>query len=267
VLLLGLGGWIVWLRTKTWAAEARVGMAIFAFFFFVNTTFNGYHAGYSAGPRYLVPGIPFLALPTVVAFASWRLFSGVLLAISIVQQFLLTATDGQCPLAVGGHARIDDAHRKDDFYCNLVTEYAAPLFFTGKVGPLLEQMADIKAEAEADRLENQEPDESVRAQKLKEYRAELEEGIQRGDRDPFLLAAIRGPVSVNPVAAYDGLLGYGLFPLNTQPTNWASFNLGEFVAPQSRWSVLPVFLVSGGLLLGAAQIARRSSRIVPTAPS
>lgn len=264
VLILGLIGWIVWLREKTWAPEARLGIAIFGFFFFINTTFNGYHAGFSAGPRYLVPGIPFLALATVVAFSRWRLVSAIFLAVSIFQNFLLTATDGQNPLAVGGHARIDDQHRKDDFWCNLVTEYAAPLFFTGKVGPLLAQMADIKAEAEADRLENQEPDELVRAQKLAAYKAELAAGIERGDRDPFLLAAIRGPVSVNPVAVYDGLLGYSLYRIEEAPCQWASFNLGEFLAPRSRWSVLPLFLVSGGLLFAAYRLARREDETATT---
>ncbi|MEQ1862654.1 MAG: hypothetical protein ABMA13_22265 [Chthoniobacteraceae bacterium] len=258
VLIAGIYGWVVWLRDKTWAAEARLGIAIFGFFFLVNASFNGYHAGYSAGPRYLVPGIPFLALATVVAFVHWRKTALVLLGVSVVQQFLLTATDGQCPLAVGHHARIDDAHRKDDFFCNLVTEYAAPLFFTGKVGPILRWMRDIKLEEAADRLENEEPDEAVRAQKLAEERARLDAAIERGDREPFLLAAIRGPVSVNPVGVYDGMLGWGMFPLDSGQSDWASFNAGEFLAPRSRWSVLPWLLVVGGGMALALRMARRS---------
>ncbi len=244
VLIAGVVGWVVWLRDKTWAPEARLGIAIFAFFFLVNASFNGYHAGYSAGPRYLVPGIPFLALATVVAFVRWRKTATALLAVSVVQQLLLTATDGQCPLAVGGHARIDDAHRKDDFFCNLVTEYAAPLFFTGQVGPLLRQMAGIRAEQapEAER---------------EKVRADLTVAIERGDREPFLLAAIRGPVSVNPVGVYDGLLGWGIFPLGSEQSDWASCNAGEFFFPRSRWNMLPWVLLVGMSGALAWRLARR----------
>ena len=263
VLIAGLYGWVVWLREKTWAPEARVGIAIFGFFFLVNASFNGYHAGYSAGPRYLVPGIPFIALAAVVGFLRWRKTTTALLGVSVLQQFLLTATDGQNPLAVGGHARIDDAHRKDDFFCSIVWEYAAPLFFTGQVGPLLRWMADIKVEQEAERLENAEPDEAARAQKVAAYRAELLTGIERGDREPFLLAAIRGPVSVNPVGIYDGLLGWGMFPLGAAPSEWASCNLGEFLVPKSRWSVLPWLLGVGGLGLLAWGTARRQDEAAP----
>lgn len=265
VLIMGVYGWVVWLREKTWAPEARVGIAIFTFFFLVNASFNGYHAGYSAGPRYLVPGIPFLALACVVGFVRWRKTTLALLAVSVVQQFLLTATDGQNPLAVGGHARIDDAHRKDDFFCSIVWEYASPLFFTGQVGPLLRWMVDIKAEKEAERLENAEPDVAVRAQKLAEFRDDLLGTIERSEPNPFLLAAIRGPVSVNPVGVYDGLLGWGLFPLGTEQSDWASCNLGEFIWPKSRLSVLPWLLVVGGLGGLAWRLSRRMDAEAATA--
>ncbi len=263
VLIVGVIGWVVWLREKTWAPEARVGMAIFAFFFLVNSSFNGYHAGYSAGPRYLVPGIPFVALACVVGFVRWRKTTVALLAVSVVQQFLLTVTDGQNPLAVGGHARIDDAHRKDDFFCSIVWEYAAPLFFTGKTGPLLHWMADIKVEQAAERLEAEEPDEAARAKKLEAIRADLDAKIERGERAPFLLAAIRGPVSVNPVGIFDGLLGWGIFELGTKESDWNSCNLGEFFAPKSRWSVLPWLLVVGGCGVGAWRIARKEDGELP----
>lgn len=244
VLILGVVGWVVWLRGKTWAPEARLGIAIFGFFFLVNASFNGYHAGFSAGPRYLVPGIPFLALATVVAFVRWRKTALVLLAVSVVQHFLLTATDGQNPLAVGGHARIDDAHRKDDFFCSIVWEYAAPLFFTGQTGSLLRQMADIQAEKAAPEQREAE-------------RARLRAAIDREEMNPFLLAAIRGPVSVNPVGLFDGLLGWGIFPIGSEQSDWASCNLGEFIAPKSRWSVLPWILGVGVCAVSATRLARR----------
>jgi hypothetical protein len=317
ILILGVVGWIVWLREGKLAAEARLGIAIFGFFFLVNACFNGYHGGFSAGPRYLVPGLPFLALPLVMAFgrnltfAAWkwnaipgvaaillavivlvriwplgftesfpleasliaaffilalaavlllplRKVAAVFLALSIVQQLLLTATDAQNALAVGGHARIDDAHRKDDFFCDLVLDYAGPLFFTGKAGPVLRQMVDIKMEEVEARLEVQEPDAAARNAEIAAERAKLIDAIERGDREPFMLAAIRGPVSINPLGVYDGLLGYGIFDMHGPQSAWSSFNLGEFLFPRSRWSISPLLLISGGFLLASVRTAGRT---------
>jgi hypothetical protein len=259
VLLGGLVGWFLWLHGKTFAAEARLGLAIFAWFFLVNASFNGYHGGYSAGPRYLVPALPFLALPLVVAFVRWKKTTLVLLAISGVQQFLLTATDAQNSLAVGGHARVDDAHRKDDFFCNIVTEYAAPLFFTGHIGPLTEQLLALHIANEERRLTAEIPDETERATKIAELRRDTRAAVDRGDREPIQLASIRGPVAVNTVNVFDGLLGYGIWDLRTPQTDWASFNLGEMVWPKSHWSLLPLLLVGGGMGGWLVVAARRES--------
>ena len=235
MLILGLAGLVVWLRERRWVAEARLCLAIFAWFFLVNMSFNGYHAGFSAGPRYLVPGMPFLALPLVVAFARWQrtsalmvaLFGAIavgilgaetlfrfqsgsfgfgivsawvvvgvgililvfkpqrtpvfLLALSILQQLLLTATDGQNPLAVGGHARLPDSHRKDDFFCNLVTEYAAPLFFIGRCEGLLDQLLEARLDGEAEQLKeaNDDPAEVQRARWPPAHRIAEEHRPQR----------------------------------------------------------------------------------------
>lgn len=262
VLLGGVAGLGVWLLEKKWVPEARLALAIFAFFFLVNMSFNGYHGGYAAGPRYLVPGIPFLALGLVVAFARWKKITLVLLALSVAQQFLLTATDAQNSLAVGGHARLDDAHRKDDFFCNIVTEYAAPFFFQGRCLGLLQQLLDARLDTEAARLDAASEDPGEARRQLAAKRAEWQASIDRGEQTPFLLAAMHGPVSVNPVGVYDGLLGFGNFDIHSSQASWNSCNLGEFLWPESRWSVLPVLLISGGLSVLAARMARR-----PAAPS
>lgn len=257
VLLLSLYGLVVWLREKTFAAEARLALAVFGFFFLVNMSFNGYHGGYAAGPRYLVPGLPFLALPLVVAFRRWPRAFSVLLAISIFQQILLTATDAQNPLAVGGHARLDDKHRKDDFFCSLVWEYAWPLFAHGKVDGLLEQLLEAKLDEESDRLALTGESEAERNKVLAEKAVEWRASIERRDPAPFLLAAIRGPVSVNPVGVYDGLLGYGSYAMDAPQSAWASCNAGEFLFPASRLSLVPLLLIAGGLVLVAWQMAAR----------
>lgn len=257
VLIMGVYGWVVWLRERRFVAEARLGIAIFGFFFLLNTMFNGYHAGFSAGPRYLVPALPFIALPLVVGFMRWKKTTTALMAVSVFQNFLLTATDAQNSLAVGGHARIDDAHRKDDFRCSIVYEYAWPLFTQGQVKPLLKQMIDIKLEAKAFELNGEGVQGTEREQELQAYRKELESAVESGETKPLLLAAIRGPVSVNPVAVFDGLLGYGLFPIDSPEGRSASMNAGEFIFPNSRWSIVPLLLVWIG---GFAIIGRMASR-------
>jgi hypothetical protein len=257
VLIAGVAGLCCWLRERRWAAEARLCVAIFGFFFFVNMTFNGYHGGYAAGPRYLVPGLPFLAFGLAVAFVRWRKITLGLLALSIAQQLLLAATDAQNPVAVGGHARLDDAHRTDDFYCNIVTEYAAPIFLEGRAEGLLGKLLAAKLDTEADRLEVAVEDPVERARQLEAKRAEWQGTIDREEQTPFLLAALRGPVSVNPVGVYEGLLGYGNFDIHSPQAVWNSCNLGEFLFPQSRWSLLPLLLVSGGLSVASVRLGRR----------
>lgn len=252
VLAMGVYGWVVWLRERRFVAETRLGIAIFGLFFLVNASFNGYHAGFSAGPRYLVPGLPFIALPLVVGFLRWRKTTRALLAVSVFQNFLLTATDAQNSLAVGGHARIDDAHRKDDFFCSIVYEYAWPLFTQGQVKPLLRQMTDILVEKKALELNGEGVQGADREQQLQAYRKEIEQKVDAGEDRPLMLAAIRGPVSVNPVAVFDGLLSFGVFPIDSPQGRAASMNAGEFLFPNSRWSVVPllVFAIGGFVVMG-----------------
>ena len=256
ILILGACGLVRWLREKTFVAEARLCIAVFGFFLLVNMSFNGYHGGYSAGPRYLVPGLPFLALPLAMAFIRWKKTALVLLAASIFHQLLLTATDAQNALAVGGHARLDNEHRKDDFFCNIVSEYALPFFITGRAGGLLDELLEARLDNESDRLHAAGTDDAEIERELAAKRAEWRAAIERGEQDPFLLAALRGPVSINPLSVYDGLLGYGAYEIHTPQSAWASCNLGEFLWPQTRMSLFPLLVVSGGLAFFAARSAR-----------
>jgi len=247
VLLMSLSGFYVWLREKTYAPEARLCLAIFAFFFLVNASFNGYHGGFSAGPRYLVPALPFLALPLVVAFLRWRRLTLALAVISVVHQTLLTATDAQNSLAVGGHARLDDAHRKDDFFSQIVGEYAWPLFAYDRAWPVLDALIAVRLENKAADLENEGVPAEERAVQVKALEEELRGTVARGEARPMILGAIKGPVSVNPIGICDGLLTFTFFPANSMQAAWNSFNAGEFLFPQSRKSLLPLLLITGGL--------------------
>jgi hypothetical protein len=218
----------------------------------------------------------FLALPLVVAFARnrvSRVLAAALAIISIVNQTLLTATDAQNSLAVGGHARIDDAHRKDDFWCQIVGEYAWPLFAYGRTWPVLNELIAVRLENRAVALKASELPEAEQVVQLDAYERDLRDAIARADPnvpdDPktFILAAIKGPVSVNPIGTYDGLLTFAFFPANSLPTDWSSFNIGEFLFPQSRKSLLPLLIVSGGLCLLLIFAAARRDRLSGSASS
>jgi hypothetical protein len=82
----------------------------------------------------------------------------------------------------------------------------------------------------------------------------------RGESSPFILGAIRGPVSVNPLGSYDGLLTFAFFPAGSVEDDWNSFNAGEFLFPQSRASLLPLLLVTGGLCVWLVAVAGREDR-------
>ncbi|MGV3534151.1 MAG: hypothetical protein ACO1QR_17415 [Chthoniobacteraceae bacterium] len=262
VLLAGVYGLYFWMREKTHVPEARLCAALFAFFFLVNASFNGYHAGFSAGPRYIIPGIPFLALPLVVAFAQAPRITSALAALSIAINLLLTATDAQNPVGIGGHARVED--QRSMWGYNLVGDYALPLFVSGRAWPLLEGQLEMKMMEESARIAAETEDPEQEAADEQALREDLKDSIHRGEPSPFLLSTIRGPVSVNPVGVYEGLFTFSFFPPSSVQSRMNSFNLGELLWPasfwvSSRWSLIPLLLVTGSL---SAWLIRNSRRRV-----
>ncbi len=258
VLGMSAYGIYVWLRDRKNVAEVRLCLAIFAFFFLVNVTFNGYHGGFSAGPRYLVPGLPFLALPLVVAFARWRKITVALAALSVAFQLLLTATDAQNPTGVGGHARAEGKREEWDY--DILADYAWPLFTQGRAWPLLRDQIEIHLEKEDERLAAETDDPGKQQRALVALRRECLDSIKRGEPSPFLLGSVIGPVSVVPIGVFEGLFNYGFYLPRTPQCEWASFNVGEFIWPQSRWSLLPMLLITGTLVTTAVTLARRTDR-------
>jgi len=260
VLILGFIGFFRWFTKRDLRADVWLCFGIFAWFFSANLLFNGFHGGFSAGPRYLIPGIPFLALPLVVAFVDrwlkwWAIGLG---TVSIGINLLLTATDAQNPVGVGGHARVD-GHGEWDY--KLVGEYAWPLFWKGRDWPLLNQQIALEMQKQLPRIEAETADPAERAKLVNELLSEFHASIERGEPSPFLLGSVEGPVSVNPIGVYEGLFTYELFPPGSAPCRWASCNVGEFLWPQSRLSLLPLLLVSGGLCAWMIRSARNQAPV------
>lgn len=71
---------------------------------------------------------------------------------------------------------------------------------------------------------------------------------------PFM--AITGPVSANITGVYEGRIGQ-IFPVPSLQTRWNSFNVGEFLWPESRWSLFPLLIVGACLCGFALRTARQ----------
>ena len=92
-----------------------------------------------------------------------------------------------------------------------------------------------------------------------QQRSYLKESIGRSDKEPFQLATFRGPVSVNPVGAYEGSF-YHLFEPFTPQARWSSFNAGEFLFPESRLSLLPLLAACGAGIVLAWRFVRKEDK-------
>jgi hypothetical protein len=63
----------------------------------------------------------------------------------------------------------------------------------------------------------------------------------------FQLLGFRGPVSATPMGVYESWSFQVYQPYSLQ-ADWNSFNIGEFVFPRSRLSLLPLLIVCGSLV-------------------
>jgi hypothetical protein len=97
VLVLGVIGLVSMLRQPRFRLEGLLITAMVAHVFLFNMSFTAWDAGWACGPRYLIPSIPFLALPIVFVAprAAWARHA--LIAVSIAAMALVTIVDPQPP--------------------------------------------------------------------------------------------------------------------------------------------------------------------------
>jgi hypothetical protein len=269
ILLLGVLGLWRMLRTPQVRAEACLLISVVVGFLAFNVCYIVWDSGWASGPRYLAPALPFLAAPAVFGFVRFFKTACALLAVSIALNLLFTAVDPQSPLGVNRFAMV---HGRPLWTYNLLTEYELPLFLTGQARPILrakveEIVAGIDQQLAAERC----PDD-LRATRIAALRHKIQSDLQKewsvsfapfspssSYRTELALAGVTGPVSANPIGIYEG--GYGfVFPLGSSQAKWNSFNLGEFLFPQMRLSLLPLLLVCGTLSTWILIIADRKDR-------
>lgn len=243
LLLAGVVGWVCLYRGGRWRPEALLLAGIFGVFFGFNACFHYWESGWAPGPRYLIPGLPFLALPVALAFDRFRSATSVLAALSIAVMSLVTAVDPQAPVLL----------REPLWRFDPIVSYELPLFL-GNPDPI------IAAETQSN-LINYDRGISAsgvsgpeRTALLDKAARGLAEAAHRGDVKLFPASTRQGPVSANPMGIYEPE-AYALAVPGSEVANWNSFNAGEFLFPGSRWSLLPLLVASGGLILAAVKLA------------
>jgi hypothetical protein len=268
VLLIGVYGLIGWLRTRKLRAEAWVMISIIAFLLLLITTFNGWHGGWAVGPRYLVPALPFLALPLVFGFKRFFRTTCALAVLSVAISLLISAVDPQAPVGIARNAMVDG---RSQWKYSPLTEYEWPLFFEGHPWPLLDAQRDqVLRFYDKTMQANGEPA-LIRSKRLTMLTEEIDTGIRSGKAVPLLLTrgpdgqtgavlselpTVMGPVSVNPIGVYEGWM-YRVFPPHSPQARWNSFNVGEFLFRGSRWSLVPLLTIVGLLVIITVRMAVR----------
>jgi hypothetical protein len=96
VIVLGVAGAVLLYRRGR-RAEALVIGAVAVSFVLYDSGFWGPFGGWGPGPRYLIPALPFLAVPLALAWRRWPLTTGGLAAVSAAIMLAATATDPLLP--------------------------------------------------------------------------------------------------------------------------------------------------------------------------
>lgn len=91
-LLLAVPGYVIWGKNPTYRAEWLVSLTIVLLYFLFNTSSSMWWGGYSIGPRYFLPALPFLAIPvTFVLIPMFRNVLGIAVSVTLfVLSFVTT---------------------------------------------------------------------------------------------------------------------------------------------------------------------------------
>ncbi len=95
VLMLSVFGfWLMWVRNER-RAEMGLVAAIFLGFLLMNSSFYRWNSGWTIGPRYIIPALPFLSLLLALVFEKLPRTTSAIAGISATVMLLVTAVDPQ----------------------------------------------------------------------------------------------------------------------------------------------------------------------------
>ena len=145
---------------------------------------------------------------------------------------------------------------------NPLTQYEIPLFVRGHPWPWLRELEESAVTQYVQRAAVLGPSQLNSA--VEEFRHAFENAVATGEPAPVMiptpelpkpevtpLIAVQGPVSASVTGIYEGWPGK-IFPARSPQARWNSFNVGEFIFPESRWSLLPIVIVAGALIVLAS---------------
>ncbi len=134
-LLLAIWGfYLMWKQQKDKRGVVTVIGLFVAFFLFYNSSSVMWWGGYTIGPRYLIPMLPFMVLPIIFAF-NWlldkiwgRVLVGVLVAISVVSVWGMHIAGQSWPEITTWPTTFSLMNQS-----NTLLDYSVPLLAQGKI--------------------------------------------------------------------------------------------------------------------------------------
>ncbi len=138
VMLVAVAGFVAWWRSADLRAAFWVALTSAVSMFGFNAASIMWWGGFAVGPRYLLPGLPFLALGLAFAHRAWGRARTFRLTLVLACACSLAATWG---LTLAGQAFPSDAIR------NPLVEYAWPNWLAGDVARNFGTLAGLRGAA------------------------------------------------------------------------------------------------------------------------
>jgi hypothetical protein len=135
ILLLSIIGLYYWWRSKKFLPELLVVFCSFVSIFLFNSASIMWWGGFSVGPRYLLPALPFIAIPAIFTIMSWKNIPWAKIIYVVLTLWSLTATWG---LTIAGQSYPSDT------ISNPLLDYAWPNWLAGNIARNLGTILKLK---------------------------------------------------------------------------------------------------------------------------